>query len=292
MKFDEGVWDPREGIDVKNAIEVFSYSTHQDASSTSIKNEPDAEPHVRAICTTKHIRQRGDMINHPTITVTVTSPAPGIIGIEAVHFQGKSPYKERYAEQFPRAEGDRIPNGHGPTKHNVKVTECKDSVTLITAGGHASATIDTRPDSLRVDIRDASGRSITNLGQHSIAWIVNKVATPLLAVKQNAIQTVNDPYYRPPSTFRQGYMNFALAVQPGEKIYGLGERFGPFIKNGQVVESSNDDGGTSTDAGEHRLQNVADTKHTSPFPSTCPTVITVYWSTLSSTLASRFSPTG
>lgn len=254
MKFDEGVWDPREGIDVKNAIEVFSYSTHHDASSTSIKNEPDAEPHVRAICTTKHIRQRGDMINHPTITVTVTSPAAGIIGIEAVHFQGKSPYKERYAEQFPRAESDKLANGHG--KADAKVTEGKDSVTLTTASGLASATIDTRPHNLRVDIRDASGKSITNLGQNSIAWIVNKVATPHLAVKQNAIQTVNDPYYRAPSTFRQAYMNLAMAVQPGEKIYGLGERFGPFIKNGQVVESSNDDGGTSTDAGERTFAGM------------------------------------
>lgn len=33
----------------------------------------------------------------------------------------------------------------------------------------------------------------------------------------------------------------------GEKIYGLGERFTPFVKNGQTVDLWNEDGGTSSD---------------------------------------------
>ncbi|KAF8999733.1 hypothetical protein BDZ89DRAFT_1248993 [Hymenopellis radicata] len=33
----------------------------------------------------------------------------------------------------------------------------------------------------------------------------------------------------------------------GEKIYGLGERFGPFVKNGQAVEIWNESGGTSSE---------------------------------------------
>lgn len=40
-------------------------------------------------------------------------------------------------------------------------------------------------------------------------------------------------------------LQFDLAV--GEKIYGLGERFGPFVKNGQTVEMWNEDGGTSSE---------------------------------------------
>lgn len=41
------------------------------------------------------------------------------------------------------------------------------------------------------------------------------------------------------------YFRERLALGVGETIYGLGERFGPLIKNGQVVESWNEDGGTS-----------------------------------------------
>jgi alpha-D-xyloside xylohydrolase len=38
-----------------------------------------------------------------------------------------------------------------------------------------------------------------------------------------------------------------LDLSVGENVYGLGERFGPFVKNGQAVEMWNRDGGTSTD---------------------------------------------
>lgn len=38
-----------------------------------------------------------------------------------------------------------------------------------------------------------------------------------------------------------------LGLSVGECVYGLGERFTPFVKNGQVVEMWNEDGGTATE---------------------------------------------
>ncbi len=38
-----------------------------------------------------------------------------------------------------------------------------------------------------------------------------------------------------------------LSLEAGENVYGLGERFTAFVKNGQVVETWNKDGGTSSD---------------------------------------------
>jgi alpha-D-xyloside xylohydrolase len=38
-----------------------------------------------------------------------------------------------------------------------------------------------------------------------------------------------------------------LDLGVGEKVYGLGERFGPLAKNGQVVDMWNEDGGTSSE---------------------------------------------
>lgn len=46
---------------------------------------------------------------------------------------------------------------------------------------------------------------------------------------------------------RQGYMLAELDLGVGEKLYGLGERFGAFMKNGQSVNIWNEDGGTSSD---------------------------------------------
>ena len=43
------------------------------------------------------------------------------------------------------------------------------------------------------------------------------------------------------------YMREQLSLQPGEKIYGLGEHFGPFVRNGQSIDSWNEDGGTDSE---------------------------------------------
>ena len=49
------------------------------------------------------------------------------------------------------------------------------------------------------------------------------------------------------------YIHEQLALGVGECVYGLGERFTPFVKNGQVVDMWNEDGGTSS---EQAYKNV------------------------------------
>jgi alpha-D-xyloside xylohydrolase len=49
------------------------------------------------------------------------------------------------------------------------------------------------------------------------------------------------------------YLREQLSLQVGETVYGLGERFGAFVKNGQQVEMWNDDGGTLS---EYAYKNV------------------------------------
>ena len=43
------------------------------------------------------------------------------------------------------------------------------------------------------------------------------------------------------------YMRAQLDLDICEKVYGLGERFTPFVKNGQVIDMWNEDGGTCTE---------------------------------------------
>ena len=43
------------------------------------------------------------------------------------------------------------------------------------------------------------------------------------------------------------YLHEQLSLGVGESVYGLGERFTAFVKNGQVVETWNKDGGTGSD---------------------------------------------
>jgi len=49
------------------------------------------------------------------------------------------------------------------------------------------------------------------------------------------------------------YIREQLSLQPGETVYGLGEHFGPFVKNGQTLEMWNEDGGTNS---EHAYKNI------------------------------------
>ena len=46
------------------------------------------------------------------------------------------------------------------------------------------------------------------------------------------------------STPDGNYMRAQMNLDIGEKVYGLGERFTPYVKNGQTVETWNEDGGT------------------------------------------------
>ncbi|KNZ76301.1 Alpha-xylosidase [Termitomyces sp. J132] len=90
-------------------------------------------------------------------------------------------------------------------------------------------------------IASGSDHLFTTLGQQSVGYVMKKT---------------NDPK----STFTKlekggcwFTMQFQLPI--GEKIYGLGERFGPFIKNGQVsnMEIWDEDGGTPS---EQAYKNV------------------------------------
>ncbi|MBD2846454.1 alpha-xylosidase [Paenibacillus sp. IB182496] len=55
------------------------------------------------------------------------------------------------------------------------------------------------------------------------------------------------------STPEGGFFREQLELGVGEQIYGLGERFTPFVKNGQSVDVWNEDGGTSS---EQAYKNV------------------------------------
>jgi len=48
-------------------------------------------------------------------------------------------------------------------------------------------------------------------------------------------------------TENEAFMAEQLSLGVGEYVYGLGERFTPFVKNGQVVDIWNEDGGTSSE---------------------------------------------
>ena len=76
--------------------------------------------------------------------------------------------------------------------------------------------------------------------------------TRSLSVGTSAVTRTDNtlPAYDPPA---ERYIAEQLTLDVGETVYGLGERFGPAVKNGQTVDIWNADGGTAT---EQAYKNV------------------------------------
>jgi alpha-D-xyloside xylohydrolase len=111
------------------------------------------------------------------------------------------------------------------TDPSVKINiEVDDSQATITSGA-LSARFE-RGEGWTLDFI-ADGRVLTSSGSKALAYI----------------STDTDEHY----------VREQLILDVGEAVYGLGERFGPLVKNGQVVDIWNADGGTSS---EQAYKNV------------------------------------
>lgn len=92
---------------------------------------------------------------------------------------------------------------------------------LIYRSGHTSAVIDKRPASWGIRFLDGE-RELTETSYRNMAYMQNRDTG-------------------------KNYMAEQLALDVGESVYGFGERFTPFVKNGQVVDMWNEDGGTASE---------------------------------------------
>ncbi|KAG6819867.1 hypothetical protein H0H93_007852 [Arthromyces matolae] len=227
-RFSYGMWWNRSGCLIDWAVEA-------------VKAEALDES-IRCVATSKHITHRGDTLNAPTITVECSSPAPDILLLTGFHWkrQKRMTTGPSY-ELFPDVEVETL-----TTNRQDSLSTSKTNTSLKIETTSLSATIDTRPSSFNVDIMSHSVKNptmvskapdhlLTKLGWRSIGYI--KKDTNAL----NPQLSLTDP----DKGERWFTMQFQLSV--GEKIYGLGERFGPFIKNGQCVEMWNEDSGTSSE---------------------------------------------
>lgn len=191
MKFTNGYWMLREEINAAYAVE---YSGHSINGNTLTVYLPG-----------KHIASRGDALNIPMLTVTLSSPQEGIIKVSAVHHAGAL-YKGPFAEIK-----DENPQ--------VEITEKED--TLIFKSGNLKAVIDEAPNAYKLAFYDGD-KFLTESSYRNLAHMHNRDTG-------------------------KNYMTEQLLIDVDEYVYGLGERFTPFVKNGQIVEMWNEDGGTSSE---------------------------------------------
>jgi alpha-D-xyloside xylohydrolase len=193
MKFTDGFWLMREGVEASYATEVRQVRATEDRFT--------------AYAAVRHVRRRGDTLNQPLITVDCFSPAEGVIGVRITHHAGKR-HRGPDFELLPTEGG----SGARVTRDGTvtELTTGPIGVRLDTAGEWGLEFYDT-----------ATGRSLTAVER-----------------KGAAFATTPDGVH---------HMIAQLALGVGEQIYGLGERFTPFVKNGQTVDIWQADGGTSSE---------------------------------------------
>lgn len=177
----------------------------------------EIENGMRIVASTGPVQSRGATLNMPTITIEFTAAAENVISVRAWHY-------EAYDRKEPRFE--------------VKKSSCRSSFTR----NEKEAVLTAGEVSVRVDLERwgysfwAKGKRLTGCGFRNLGYIRwNRKASSMLPLDNYMCEHEYTPY-----------MVNELSLAPGENVYGLGERFTAFVKNGQVVETWNEDGGTSS----------------------------------------------
>ena len=211
MKFTDGFWMTRPGVHELYGQEAYDIWVEQNT--------------LRATVPTKEIKTRGDTLNRPTFAVSLRSPMAGVIGVRIDHHQGGR----------DQVDFDLNIDSMGLGEAYVD-DECGRLIS-----GDITATISRgAPWSLTFSHTD-TGKVLTSSGKKSLGYIEldenAQVDGGLLKDIRREIERVN----------RGIYLHEQLSLGVGELVYGLGERFGPLVKNGQSIDIWNADGGTSSE---------------------------------------------
>ncbi|EOO00370.1 putative family 31 glycosyl alpha-glucosidase protein [Phaeoacremonium minimum UCRPA7] len=211
VKFSHGCWHPAQDTIIDWAVETVKAEARVDS--------------LHFVTAAKPIIHRGDILNNPTLTHKISSPIDDVLLVSSTHWKAqKSITSGPHFELFP----------DGEVKHIEKVSTVKDVSSLSFKVGQVSATVSTEPRAFNIDFH-AGKKLLTQLGWRSIGYV--KEGTTALHPKAN---------YTDPNKGKR-WMTYQLKLAVGDKVFGLGERFGPFQKNGQTVEMWNDDGGTGSE---------------------------------------------
>ena len=198
MKFTDGYWLSRPDLTPRYAGTI-----------DDVRIDPETGTMIAYVATGK-VTSRAETLDRAMLTITYSSPAPGVVSVRIVHFAGR----RRRLPEFALNPVD----GHRAT------VRLDDEAGVLVSGDLE----------VRVPRRGAWRADFSQAG------------VPLTASLPRSVATVSHADGRE-------WIHEQLALEAGEQVYGLGERFGPFVKNGQVVDIWNRDGGT---ASEQAYKNI------------------------------------
>lgn len=211
MKFSDGFWLNKRGYEVSYASQAYEIKTGKNF--------------INVLAPSSYIQNRGMTLGGPVLDVTFSSTQKNVIKVSIDHFkggldnmpkfelyedQGYTPDIKEYDEYWELISGDtkiRI----GKWNWNIQYFHKDKKLT----GGSWRATTVINENQFRLSSRLA--------------------------------YTQDDTFWDYPQDARNSYIREQLTLSVGENIYGFGEKFTTFVKNGQTVETWNSDGGTCSE---------------------------------------------
>lgn len=230
MKFTNGYWMIRDGVDALYAREAYELAA--DATTESLN----------VLAPTSVVRGRYDTLNLPTFNVDITTPAEGVIRVRAEHWQGATEYPGFPLNADKPGSRDYVTvraDGNGDGEVGVNGAD----VTL-TTGGLTAKVVKGAPWNLA--FLDGDGKVLTESAGKSLARFNLGAGANVTAQPVSEFGVTMDGSARDESDV---FIAIQLHLSVGEDVYGLGERFGAYVKNGQSVDIWNEDGGTASEQG-------------------------------------------
>ena len=172
---------------------------------------------MRIAAPERPILSRADALDITVLYLDFVSAGPNDIEVTLTHHAAYDTKEPRF-ELTPK-----------PPVDEVFISEEE----AVLKSGDLAVRVDRKTCAVRFE---KDGRLLTGAGFRNIGYMrVNKEPT---------VYRMDPHYYE---QHYEPYMLFELSVKPGETIYGFGEKFTPFVKNGQTVNVWNEDGGTASD---------------------------------------------
>ena len=166
------------------------------------------------LCAPTHkISHRGDTLGGANLTIEITTPMPEVIRVKTSHYLGvldKSPKFELNIDENAKVDVEDSDSEIVIHSGNAKLVITKENWSMTYYNGEEK-------------MCSSSGRDLAYMKTN---W------------RGDAYVSSYDD---------DAYMRQQLSIGVGELLYGAGEHFGPFVKNGQSIDIWNEDGGTSTE---------------------------------------------
>ena len=207
MKFTNGFWRLKENVKGYFPVEVYDLKI--------------TKKELTVFAPVRRTYHRGNTLNCPMLSITFSSPMENIIRVRMCHHKGTN-------ETGPAFSIKEVNPG-------IKIVDNKDRVLF--RSGKLTAKIK-KKDGWLIEFT-TDNRTLTDSAFRNMGYMV--VPSNPTEIKGAPPVACNSSYYE------KRYMKEELKLGVGEHIYGLGERFTPFVKNGQDVDIWNEDGGTASE---------------------------------------------